>query len=56
MVESLDMKGNEPPSTEKRCRLHPRCPFTREECRIKEPPLIEVEKGRLVKCWLYYAV
>ncbi|RLG60408.1 ABC transporter ATP-binding protein [Candidatus Geothermarchaeota archaeon] len=35
------------------CRFHPRCPRAMEICRIKEPPLVEVEKGRFVKCFLY---
>uniref|UniRef100_A0A7C4BBV6 ABC transporter ATP-binding protein n=1 Tax=Ignisphaera aggregans TaxID=334771 RepID=A0A7C4BBV6_9CREN len=35
------------------CRFHPRCPFAMDVCRREEPPLIEVEKGRFVACWLY---
>ena len=36
------------------CRFNPRCPnFMREVCDVKEPPLIEVNKGHYVKCWLY---
>jgi len=34
------------------CRLHPRCPYATDRCRKEEPPLTEVEKGRLVACWL----
>jgi peptide/nickel transport system ATP-binding protein len=37
------------------CRFHPRCPFTMEICRKEEPPLIPVENGRSVACWLYQA-
>ncbi len=32
------------------CRFHPRCPFAKPICKEKEPPLREVDKGRLVAC------
>jgi len=35
------------------CRFHPRCPYVMDVCRVKEPPMIEVEKGRMVKCFKY---
>mgnify|MGYP000235727915 CR=1 FL=1 len=35
------------------CRFHPRCPYTTDRCRREEPPLVEVEKGHWVACWLY---
>lgn len=35
------------------CRFHPRCPFAMDVCRREVPPLIEIEKGRFVACWLY---
>jgi oligopeptide transport system ATP-binding protein len=34
------------------CRFHPRCPVVEERCRSEEPPLLEVEEGRRVSCWL----
>jgi len=34
------------------CRFHPRCPFVFDRCRVEEPPLIEVEPGRLSACWI----
>jgi oligopeptide/dipeptide ABC transporter ATP-binding protein len=34
------------------CRFHPRCPFAFDRCRVEEPPLIEVEPGRLSACWI----
>ncbi|MCD6483698.1 MAG: ABC transporter ATP-binding protein [Candidatus Odinarchaeota archaeon] len=37
----------------KGCRFHPRCPFKKDICEREEPPLIEVEKGHYVACWLY---
>jgi len=35
------------------CRFHPRCPFAMDVCRKEEPPMIEVEPGHYVACWLY---
>jgi peptide/nickel transport system ATP-binding protein len=36
------------------CRFHNRCPsYIGDICKLKEPPLIEVEKGRFVACHLY---
>ena len=35
------------------CRFHPRCPYVMDVCKVKEPPMIEVEKGREVKCFKY---
>jgi len=35
------------------CRFHPRCPYATERCKKEEPPLISLEDGRIVKCWLY---
>ncbi|MDK6028111.1 ABC transporter ATP-binding protein [Ignisphaera sp. 4213-co] len=35
------------------CSFHPRCPFAMDVCRREEPPMIEVDKNRFVKCWLY---
>ncbi|MGC9153104.1 MAG: ABC transporter ATP-binding protein [Vulcanisaeta sp.] len=37
----------------KGCRFYPRCPFRMDICREKEPPIIEVQKGIRVACWLY---
>jgi oligopeptide/dipeptide ABC transporter ATP-binding protein len=36
------------------CRFHPRCERVMEECKKKEPPIIEVEKGHEVACLLYH--
>lgn len=42
------------------CRFHPRCPVFKEGriklkglCDAKEPPLVEVEPGHFVACWLF---
>ncbi|QOR93852.1 ABC transporter ATP-binding protein [Thermosphaera chiliense] len=39
---------NPPPG----CRFEPRCPFAHERCK-EEPPVVEVEPGHKVACWLY---
>ena len=36
------------------CRFAPRCPFRFDRCR-EDPPLVQVEPERWVKCWLYPA-
>ena len=35
------------------CRFHPRCPYTMEICRTKEPRLEEKAKDRRVACHLH---
>jgi peptide/nickel transport system ATP-binding protein len=35
------------------CRFHPRCKYAMEKCKKQEPPIIEIEKGHYVACWLY---
>jgi peptide/nickel transport system ATP-binding protein len=40
---------NPPPG----CRFHTRCPFVMDVCKKMEPPLVEVEDGRQVACWLF---
>ncbi len=35
------------------CRFHPRCPYAMKICKEKEPPMVEVEPGHQVACWLY---
>ncbi|MEM1638743.1 MAG: ABC transporter ATP-binding protein [Desulfurococcaceae archaeon] len=54
-IEKVYLKGEigDPANPPRGCRLHPRCPFMNEKCKFEEPPLIEVEKNRFVKCWLY---
>lgn len=37
----------------KGCRFWPRCSYAKEECRIKEPALIDVGRNHLVRCVLY---
>lgn len=33
------------------CRFHPRCPLMTEECRTKEPELIEISREHFVACY-----
>lgn len=40
---------NPPPG----CRFHPRCSKAMPICKKKEPPMVEIEKGHKVACWLY---
>jgi len=35
------------------CKFIPRCPFAMDICRKEEPPLVEIDKGHFVACWLY---
>ncbi len=35
------------------CRFHPRCPHVMPICSRKKPPIIELEKGHAVACYLY---
>jgi peptide/nickel transport system ATP-binding protein len=35
------------------CKFRARCPYAKEKCSKEEPPLLEPEKGHLVRCWLY---
>jgi len=35
------------------CRFHPRCPYARDVCKVREPPLVEYSRGHYVACWLY---
>jgi peptide/nickel transport system ATP-binding protein len=35
------------------CRFHPRCPYAFELCKSEEPPIVEIEGGHFVSCWLY---
>jgi oligopeptide/dipeptide ABC transporter ATP-binding protein len=34
------------------CPYHPRCPHALDHCQKTQPPLVEVEKGHQVACWL----
>jgi len=34
------------------CRFHPKCPQAGDICKMKEPPLIDSDGGK-VRCWKY---
>ena len=34
------------------CRFHPRCPLAVDVCRREGPPMVEIDEGRRVACWL----
>lgn len=42
-----------PDSYPEGCRFFPRCDRACERCRAERPPLMELEDGRRVRCWLY---
>jgi peptide/nickel transport system ATP-binding protein len=53
--KKLEFIAGEPPNLmnpPRGCRFAPRCPFRFDRC-DEEPPLIEKEDGRHVRCWLY---
>jgi len=35
------------------CRFYPRCPYADDICRQKEPPLVQIKKNHMVKCFKY---
>jgi oligopeptide/dipeptide ABC transporter ATP-binding protein len=35
------------------CRFHPRCPEAFDRCSVETPPLLELDDGRAVACWLH---
>lgn len=37
------------------CRFANRCKYAKDICRQKEPPIIEIESGHRVACWLHCA-
>ncbi len=50
-LKSLDIPSpiNPPPG----CRFNTRCPFSKDVCEKKEPPMIEARPKHYVWCWLY---
>lgn len=61
IIKELPIKGEvpSPVNVPSGCRFHPRCvildqrPDLIELCKKKEPPLVEINQGRYVACWLY---
>jgi len=55
-VERLEPIPGEPPNLVNPppgCRFHPRCGYVMDVCRREEPPVVDVDDGHSVKCWLY---
>ncbi|MEM2274571.1 MAG: ABC transporter ATP-binding protein [Thermofilum sp.] len=54
-AEAIKLKGEIPNPLEipSGCRLHPRCPFATDKCRVEEPELRDVGRGRFVACHFY---
>lgn len=52
----FSIKGNipSPKNYPKGCRFSPRCMDCMEKCLANEPPLVDLEDGRRVRCWKYY--
>ncbi len=53
--ERIILSGDPPDPTNfpPGCRFHPRCPLAMDRCRREAPPMIEIEPGHFVSCWLY---
>lgn len=35
------------------CSFAPRCPRVMDQCRVKEPPVVDLAEGGQAKCWLF---
>lgn len=52
-LEALDGLMPDPMNLPPGCRFHPRCKHCLAQCKIDDPPVVEVTPGHLVKCHLY---
>jgi peptide/nickel transport system ATP-binding protein len=52
LPEPLEGEVPDPAQPPAGCRFHPRCPYAFDRCFVEQPPLVEVEPGREVACWL----
>ena len=46
---SIPSPRNPPPG----CKFHTRCPYAKDICKRKAPPMVDVGNGHLVACWKY---
>ena len=53
LPEALPGEVPDPAQPPAGCRFHPRCPYAFDRCLTDSPPLIDVEGGRAVACWLH---
>ncbi len=54
-VRLIPIKG-QPPNLARMpqgCKFNPRCPYAFDRCFTAEPPLIPLDNGQTVRCWLY---
>ena len=55
-VDRLNVIEGQMPNPTRRvecCKFYPRCKSCMQKCGEKEPPVVELENGYMVKCWLY---
>jgi peptide/nickel transport system ATP-binding protein len=50
-LASIEGAVPNPQALPRGCRFHPRCPFVIDQCREREPPLVEVSPGQFAACW-----
>jgi peptide/nickel transport system ATP-binding protein len=53
LPEALSGEIPDPAHPPTGCRFHPRCPLAFDRCRVESPPLVTVDAGRDVACWLH---
>jgi peptide/nickel transport system ATP-binding protein len=53
-TEKIILKGERPDPAHipPGCRFHPRCPFSMDVCKVKEPAPVFVSEQHWVSCWL----
>jgi peptide/nickel transport system ATP-binding protein len=52
-LQTIEGTVPDPSEMPKGCRFNPRCTAAEEKCHQQLPSLIEVKKGRFVRCWKY---
>jgi peptide/nickel transport system ATP-binding protein len=50
-LASIEGAVPNPQALPRGCRFHPRCPFVIDQCREREPPLVEISPGQFAACW-----
>ncbi len=52
-LETIEGSVPNPTETIEGCSFWPRCPYATELCKTKEPPVVDLENDRQVKCHMY---
>lgn len=52
-LETLDGLMPDPMNLPKGCHFHPRCKDCMEQCKVGDPPVVEIMPGHFVKCYLF---